>query len=201
VDTVGIRFRAGETRAVLPMSMSGTSDREVPLAAMVGRGVAGALTRALRLARTRDQRMAAVERWLGARLAGRPAEPSPGPTAARAVAMIRDARGQARIDDVARSLGWSRRRMERIFARDLGIRPKVYARIVRLNAVLATLEDAERGRAVDVALDAGYFDQAHLLRDFRILAGRTPRSRRESDGEMARHFTDPRRLRALLSGD
>lgn len=91
--------------------------------------------------------------------------------------------------------------MERAFARDLGIRPKVYARIVRLNAVLATLDDAERPRAVDLALESGYFDQAHLLRDFRLLAGRTPRSRRESDGEMARHFTDPRRLRALLAGE
>ena len=109
--------------------------------------------------------------------------------------------GRARIDDVARSLGWSRRRIERAFARDLGIRPKVYARIVRLNTVLATLDDAERPRAVDLALEAGYFDQAHLLRDFRILAGRTPRSRRESDGEMSRHFTDPRRLKALLAGE
>ena len=54
---------------------------------------------------------------------------------------------------------------------------------------------------MDLALEAGYFDQAHLLRDFRLLAGRTPRSARESDGEMARHFTDPRRLKALLAGD
>ena len=87
------------------------------------------------------------------------------------------------------------------FARDLGIRPKVYARIVRLNAVLATLDDAERARAVDLALEAGYFDQAHLLRDFRILAGRTPRAGRERDGEMARHFTHPERLKALLAGE
>lgn len=87
------------------------------------------------------------------------------------------------------------------FARDLGIGPKLYARIVRLNAVLATLDDAERAKAVDLALDAGYFDQAHLLRDFRALAGRTPGAGREGDGEMARHFTHPERLRTLLIGD
>jgi transcriptional regulator GlxA family with amidase domain len=91
--------------------------------------------------------------------------------------------------------------LERVFVRDLGIRPKVYARIVRLSAVLATLDDADRASAVDVALDAGYFDQAHLLRDFRLLAGRTPRSGRSGDGPMARHFTDPRRLKALLAGE
>ena len=104
---------------------------------------------------------------------------------------IRESRGQARIEEVSRALGWSRRRLERAFARDLGIPPKLYARIVRLNAVLATLDEGERAAAVDVALEAGYFDQAHLLRDFRILAGRPPRAARLADGEMARHFTHP----------
>jgi AraC-like DNA-binding protein len=198
VDTLGMRFRAGETTAILPLSMDGASDRELPLAGIVGAAAARALVRSLGAARTSAQRVAAAERWLAQRLADAPPRRS---SAAPAVALIRDGSGQSRIDQVARALGWSRRRMERAFARDLGIRPKVYARIVRLNAVLATLDDAERPRAVDLALEAGYFDQAHLLRDFRLLAGRTPRSSREEDGEMARHFTDPRRLKALLVGE
>jgi AraC-like DNA-binding protein len=198
VDTVGIRFRAGETTGILPLSMADAGDRETPLAAIVGRAAAGALVRSLRGARTGAQRLAAAERWLAMRLAE--AGPRRG-TTARAVALIREGGGRERIDDVARALGWNRRRIERAFARDLGIRPKVYARIVRLNAVLLTLDHAERPRAVDLALEAGYFDQAHLLRDFRMLAGRTPRSGRASDGEMARHFTDPRRLKALLAGE
>ena len=140
----------------------------------MGAGAAGALVAVAARAR---ERAAAASRPRSA--GSRPASPTRirrREHATRAVALIREGGGQARIDDVARSLGWSRRRIERAFARDLGIRPKVYARIVRLNAVLATLDDAERPRAVDLALEAGYFDQAHLLRDFRILAGRTPRS-------------------------
>lgn len=198
VDTFGIRFRAGETTGVLPLSMAAARDRELPLAGIVGRAAAGSLVGSLREARTEAQRVSAAEKWLALRLVERPPRRS---ATTRAVALIREGGGQARIDTVARSLGWSRRRMERAFARDLGIRPKVYARIVRLNAVLATLDDAERPRAVDLALEAGYFDQAHLLRDFRILAGRTPRSGRAADGEMSRHFTDPRRLKALLAGE
>jgi AraC-like DNA-binding protein len=198
VDTVGIRFRAGEATGVLPVSMAVASDRELALDGIVGRAAARSLVRMLGSARTGTERFAAAERWLAARLA----EASPRRSVAtRAVALIREGGGRGRIDDVARSLGWSRRRIERAFARDLGIRPKVYARIVRLNAVLATLDDAERPRAVDLALEAGYFDQAHLLRDFRMLAGRRPGSRREGDGEMARHFTDPRRLKGLLAGE
>ena len=67
--------------------------------------------------------------------------------------------------------------------------------------MLAVLDAAERASAVDMALAAGYFDQAHLLRDFRGLAGRAPRASRERDGELARHFTDPERLRLLFAGE
>lgn len=83
----------------------------------------------------------------------------------------------------------------------MGLRPRLFARIVRLNAALSGLDAAERSAAVDVALDAGCFDQAHLLRDFRVLAGRTPRAGGADDGELSRHFTRPERLRILLRGD
>jgi AraC-like DNA-binding protein len=55
--------------------------------------------------------------------------------------------------------------------------------------------------AVELALAAGYFDQSHLLRDFRGVAGRSPRADRDHDGEMARHFTRPDRVLAWLAGE
>jgi transcriptional regulator GlxA family with amidase domain len=178
--------------------MEDASDREVPIADLVGATATRALWRALRGADSDEERATAAGPWLLARLAEAPRARG---TVQRAVELILKARGQTRMDDVARTLGFSRRRLERAFARELGIPPKLYARIVRLNAVLAVLDESERPHAVDLALDAGFFDQAHLLRDFRILAGRTPSASRESDGEMARHFTHPRRLRALFAGE
>jgi AraC-like DNA-binding protein len=198
VSTVSVRLRAGAAPALFRLSMADASDREVPLTDLVGRSAAGSLLRGLRRARTTGGRFRAASEWLAARLAEAPPR---GDGARDAVDLIVKGRGRVRIDDVAWSLGWSRRRMQRAFARDLGIPPKLYARIVRLNAVLATLDAKERARAVDLALDAGYFDQAHLLRDFRILAGRTPGAGRVADGEMARHFTHPERLKAILAGD
>lgn len=91
--------------------------------------------------------------------------------------------------------------MERLFLEEVGVSPKLYSRIVRLNAVLATLDASERPSAVDFALEAGYFDQAHLLRDFRSLVGRTPSTPRQTDGEMAQHFTEPERLKQLFAGE
>lgn len=198
VETLGIRFRPGATTAVFSLSMVDGRDRELRLAGLVGAAAASALIEPVRRARTDGGRFVAIEGWLTARL-GRTAPRRS--TARAAVELILKTHGRKRIDDVARALGWGRRRIERAFARDLGIRPKLFARIVRLNAVLATLDEPERASAVDLALETGYFDQAHLLRDFRILAGRGPRSRREIDGELARHFTRPERLRSLLFGD
>ncbi len=82
-----------------------------------------------------------------------------------------------------------------------GIPPKLFARIVRLNAFLERSGEGTRERMVDLALDAGYFDQAHLLLDFRVLAGRSPGRERGTDGDLARHFTLPARLRALFAFD
>lgn len=199
VLTLGVRFRPGRVTALLPVSMPTATDREARLREIVGPGSARALTRALRAARGAAARFAAAEDWLLARLPA--TAPPPAAGAASAVRRVLEARGALRIDALARSLGWTRRRLERAFARELGIRPKLFARIVRLNAVLADLDAAERGSAVDLALAAGYFDQAHLLREFRFLAGRRPRAGGAQDGELARHFTRPERLRLLLAGD
>ena len=198
VVTLGIRFRPGEVRLLLPVSMPAAAGRETPLAAIVGASRSRALVVSLAAARGDAARFAAAESWLAALPARAPAEAA---TARPAVRLLLEARGAARIADVARALGWTRRRLERAFARELGIAPKMFARIVRLNAVLAGLDAAERASAVDTALAAGYFDQAHLLRDFRALAGRTPRAGREQDGELARNFTHPDRLRLLLAGE
>jgi AraC-like DNA-binding protein len=189
VQTFGLRFRPGAITSLFSFSMAAMADREVPIPARV-------LAAVLARGRGDEERFAAAEAWLLERLrAATPPESSARP----AVARVLRARGSLRMADLAGALGWTPRRLERVFLRDLGIRPKLYARIVRLNAVLATLDEAERGSAIDLALDAGYFDQAHLLRDFRQLAGRSPRAGSAADGTLARHFTHPERLRALFA--
>jgi AraC-like DNA-binding protein len=191
VDTVGIRFRPGGAGVVLGMRLEGTADREVRIDAAVAR----ALLADLRRRRSVEARLDAALAWVRDRGAAAAI-----PATRLAVTRILRAKGQVRVEELARGLGVSRRRLERQFARELGVTPKCYARIVRLNGVLAALDEGERGPAVELALEAGYFDQPHLLREFRSLAGRSPRARRELDGELARHFTHPDRLRELLRG-
>jgi AraC-like DNA-binding protein len=194
--TVGVRFRPAGFTALFGGNLAAAADREVPMDGLLGAAGRDLVVR-LRRARTAASRLDAAAAWLvehGDPVASRT-------LSARAVAAIVKARGRTRIDELAERLECTRRQLERSFARDLGISPKMYARIVRLNAVLARLDQSERWAAVDLALESGSFDQAHLLRDFRLMAGRSPRKPRDEDGEMAKYFTRPERLRPLFLGE
>lgn len=204
LSTCGIRFRPGAITALFPIDMATATDRELPLAAVCGEAAAHQLTAALTAAGDDSARFAAADDWLGSELTRRNnavGGSSRERITAPAVDLLLDSAGQLRIAELATHLAVSRRSLERAFARDLGIRPKLFARIIRLSAALANFGREQREPAALVALDAGYFDQAHLLRDFRAVVGRRPSASRDGDGELARHFTDPDRLLEMLAGE
>ena len=122
------------------------------------------------------ERFLTVDRLLRRRLAGEAAPPPAG--LIHAWRRIRDAAGVVRVDDVAREVGWSTRRLAQQFATEIGLSPKVTARVVRFDQARRQL--ARLRRAADelvlaqVAADCGYYDQAHLAREFVALAGLPP---------------------------
>lgn len=78
----------------------------------------------------------------------------------------------AQVQDVADQLGVSTRHLRRVFTQTVGIGPKDFARTVRLRrAVGMAAASLDWGR---VAVDAGYYDQSHLIAEFRALVGVTP---------------------------
>lgn len=79
-----------------------------------------------------------------------------------------------RIDDLARSLGISRRHFERLFLDCVGVPPKMFAAIQRYRAATRALSRCARGGLADVAVAMGYADQSHMTRDFTRLTGDTP---------------------------
>jgi len=81
--------------------------------------------------------------------------------------------GRARISAIAEKLGWSRKHLAGSFSNAIGIGPKTLSRIVRFNRTLG-LSRQQTADWADIAADCGYADQAHLVREFRDLAGETP---------------------------
>ena len=199
VDTFGMRFRPGALPGLFTVDMPCAVDRELSLARLVGPAASRRLRARLLVASDLAARAAAATAWLAEVVGAPPAKAAT--TCTRAVALILASRGGMRVDEIAHRLAVSRRQLERAFSAGLGIGPKLHSRIVRLQAALVEIGDAERRAGVETALAAGYFDQSHLLRDFRALAGRPAARSREGDGEMSRHFTAPDRLLALLAGE
>lgn len=91
------------------------------------------------------------------------------------------------VTGLAESLRTSPRTLQRLFARDVGISPKRLARIVRFQRVFAAWREDPDSLA-RVAAECGYFDHAHLVRDFRELAGLPPATFLENQPAFTRFF-------------
>lgn len=91
---------------------------------------------------------------------------------ARAVVLARATSGAVDVARLAVAAGTSSRQLQRRFRSDVGLSPKRFLRVLRVHRAARLLR--EGGRHVDVALACGYFDEAHLHRDFRDVAGAPP---------------------------
>jgi AraC-like DNA-binding protein len=82
--------------------------------------------------------------------------------------------GAVAIGDLAADRGLSRKRLVQLYRAELGLPPKTIARVLRFSRVIDLLGADPCAGWAALAQDAGYYDQAHLARDFRELAGCTP---------------------------
>lgn len=91
----------------------------------------------------------------------------------RAALQLAGDRGRS-IAALARELGISRRHLSRRFRTIIGWTPEEFRRLARFSAAAALAASAPVKRWSDIAIAAGYFDQAHFVRDFRSFASQTP---------------------------
>lgn len=96
------------------------------------------------------------------------------------VGAIDRAAGAIPIERLAALRGTSRRQLERVFLDRVGMAPKRFSRLLRFRRVVREIRTDARSW-LDRAMEAGYFDQSHLIREFRSFAGAPP-------GELARRL-------------
>jgi AraC-like DNA-binding protein len=105
-------------------------------------------------------------------LVHRPITVADGAVARIASQVLRD-RGALRIDEAAEQTGLGVRQFERRFLEQVGVTPRRYARIVRFNAALSLRLNAGR-TWTDIAHELGYYDQMHMVHDFKTFSGENP---------------------------
>jgi AraC-like DNA-binding protein len=93
------------------------------------------------------------------------------------------------IRDVARDAGLSQRRFSQLFTREVGMSPKLFYRVQRFRQALETVRHAAEPNWAQVAVDCGYYDQSHLIHDFRFFSNLSPTEyvRRRSECVVQNH--------------
>jgi AraC-like DNA-binding protein len=169
VQLLGIRFTPGGALPFFPIPPGELTNRIEPLA-----DVSTALDRELSGrpydARESQEKIAIVEALLLRQMS---AKEEKGASLHNAISEIVSSGGQISVDRLANDLGISGRQLERRFLNEVGIGPKLLCRILRFQQVFRAVEREDKNWA-RIAADCGYYDQAHLIRDFRQFAGQTP---------------------------
>jgi len=177
VRIAAVRFRPGGAVPFLGVAARELTDRTVACEEMGARWIAGSpWSDAAYEVRAVDS----LQRLLLARLGARE---RPDPLVAYAAAALFGPEPPS-IEALGREAGWSRQHLARRFQFHVGVSPKQLARVARLQRAVVDLQRGRGDGLADAALRLGYFDQAHMARDFRALAGVTPAEARAATGSI-----------------
>src|SRR5262249_431538 len=151
------------------LPLSDLANRILPLEDVVPPALRG-LAERLENARTWEERFALLDAILLTRVSN---ARRPSREVAWAWTLLERTHGKAPIGWICARLGRSRRHLAACFREQVGLPPKTVARILRFERAVALLRDGRHSLG-EVALDCGYYDQAHLNRDFREFAATPP---------------------------
>ena len=163
--------------AFLGLPMHELVDGIVPLEDVLPRAARN-LTARLADATSWEERFTRLDEILLARLAD---SREPSPDVAWAWQTLVDSHGRVPVGWLCDRLGRSRKQLAVRFREQIGLPPKTVARILRFTRAVGLLQGRADGELAGVAFECGYYDQAHLNRDFREFAGTSP-------GEFARRI-------------
>ena len=188
VELLAIRFQPGGTRPFIKTQAHEFTDRVTELGAVSSRFERD-LLQACAPAPTLSRKIAATEILLNALVTKTKLDSQPLALAASII----NYRGVVSVDKLASQAGISSRQLERRFLSEVGISPKLLARIVRFQQVFRAVDQSNPAWA-DVALSCGYYDQAHLIRDFKQFAQQTPAVLLANQTALAEAFTRKTRM-------
>lgn len=174
-----VRLRPEAARAVTGCAAAEITGRFVDLEAMFGS--TATLRERLALAGDDAERVRLLDGWMNARIRGAPSR-----DVSAAVAAIAASGGATDLLAVASHAGVSLRHLERRFLADVGVAPKTFARLVRLQSALRRIAAGES--LADVAHACGYYDQPHMTRDFARLADTSPAAWQQYGGRLTPLF-------------
>lgn len=180
---IGVVFKPGGASPFFKCPANEFQEAHVPLESLWGAG-AGDLRDRLLEAQTPADKFRILEQFL-MHHAVRPLELHPAVTYA-----LSEFQGVAHlktISQVVNRMGFSARRFIQVFNESVGLTPKLFCRILRFQEVLRSLSDGLEIDLAEIALNCGYFDQAHFIHDFQSFSGLNPTAYLAHRSEQVNH--------------
>ncbi len=187
VELMGIRFHPGGTFPFFRLPMHELTDTWVELGAL-STTLERELTKGVDELVSMAQKVAAVQERLISQIRGTNKGSLSLDLAARMVARG----GLVSLDELVADSGISGRQLERRFLQEVGLGPKLLSRILRFQQVFQAVERDDVGWA-PIAIECGYYDQSHLIRDFQQFARQSPAVLLAQQTQLTESFT--RKLR------
>ncbi|MBR1124325.1 AraC family transcriptional regulator [Bradyrhizobium lablabi] len=168
IHLFNIHFQPAGLNRLVGIDMTLLVNEGIAARDILGRHAAR-LDDAIRLAPDFAARVAAAERWVGGLLRDNSKDAIDAGSR-----LLMATGGRARIDAIVERSGLSARQFQRRFSLQIGLSPKLYARTIRFDAALSAHRREPAKSWTRIVHEAGYFDQAHFVRECRALVGMAP---------------------------
>lgn len=113
--------------------------------------------------------------------------------------IIRYSDGLITVESLSEKVGLGARQLERLFNLYMGVSPKMFNRITRFQRIFRELEEHRINNWLVLALQCGYYDQAHFIKEFKQFSGMNPSSFFNGSNELTRYFTTDIRMSDLYN--
>jgi AraC-like DNA-binding protein len=180
-SVIGAHFRPGGAAPVLGAAPGELSDAHAPLDALWGAGPTAELCERLRAARP-EERFGVLERALAARTR------DPARRHAAVPVAVEQLDCGASVAEVADRVDLSHRRLIQVFSAEVGMTPKLFARVRRFQRCLERAGRDPSGGWSLLAAECGYSDQSHMIREFIALSGFSPDQLRRHRSRPVKEF-------------
>jgi AraC-like DNA-binding protein len=168
-----VAFKKGRAYPFYPFPMSELTDTVAEADLVFGRKFHD-MRQQLLAAKSPERMFQLVESSLLQQAGGRLQEETPARCIAYAVSSIIQKPTARRLSQLSDEIGYSQKHFIDLFRQHVGVSPKQYLRIMRFQKAIGVIENKECIRWGDIALESGYFDQAHFIHDFKHFSGFTP---------------------------
>jgi AraC-like DNA-binding protein len=169
-EVIGVLFRPGAGRMFFPIAAHELNNNDVALSEIV-QGEADRLLNDLCSATGEGAQFQVIEQYLSRKL--KDAAPLH-PAVRHAIEGLSGEHALRSVRKIQLDTGFSHTRFIQLFREQVGLTPKLFGRVRRFHALLGRIDKGLPVNWAGLAADFGYFDQAHLIHDFRKFAGVTP---------------------------